>query len=169
MGNNFLRNWISRFLMGNDEMKLLYLPLIILTFSAIMTQMIATGQYDYVRESDLDSDPFFSNQTIDGSPQTGELEGYEVTAGFDLESGVIAIIVVMIAIGVIAGIQVLGSGLSDFSVSVIYKSVFFYSIWIIISAFGYDALGSIPIIGSIFYFILTLFYSLGVAQQIQGS
>lgn len=150
-------------------MKLLVIPLVLLAFCAVMTQMIVAESYSFDYVDTVSVDPALANQTIDGSPQTMDIEGYSVDASFDLQTGVIALIIVMIAIGVIAGVQVLGSGLSDFSVSVIYKSVFFYSVWLLLSLFGTPSMFSVPIFGVVFYFFLTLVYSLGVVQQIQGA
>lgn len=150
-------------------MKLILLPLILLAFSAVMTQMIVAEEYYTTTSTSYNVDPALGNQTIDGTPQTMDIEGYGVSAGFDLETGVIAVVIVVMAIGVVAGITVLGSGLSDVSVSIIYKSVMFYTLWLLLSVFGLEGITTVPIFGWVFYFFLTLVYSLGVVQQIQGS
>lgn len=116
------------------------------------------------------SDTFdqFANTTGTVGEDTQTVAGYDLTAGFDVENGVLALIIGLIALGAVAGIQVVGSGLSDFSVSVIYKSIAFYAIWGLLSAFGLDALTAIPIFGWLLYFILTIVYSAGIIQQIGG-
>lgn len=92
-----------------------------------------------------------------------------------LISGIIAIIIALMAVGAIAGIRVLGSGISDTSVKIIYNSVLFYAIWGILSVFtlnGLDADGllSIPFgVGIWIWFIMTLLYSLGIVQQINST
>lgn len=150
--------------------KLLVLPLVLLAFSAIMSQVLANDNTIYTYNADTATYTFDSyNQTIDGTPQSFELEGFSLDAAFDLQTGVIALIVVMIAIGLVAGIQVLGSGLSDISVKIIYTSIFFYTLWALLSVFGLPSITVVPIVGWIFYFFLTLVYSVGVVGQINGA
>lgn len=150
-------------------MKLILLPLILLAFSAVITQMMVAEEYYTTANTTYSVDPALANQSIDGTPQTMDIEGYDVTAGFDLQTGVIAVVIVVMAIGVVAGISVLGSGLSDVSVTVIYKSVFFYTLWLLLSVFGLQGITIIPVFGWVFYFFLTLVYSLGVVQQVGGT
>lgn len=148
-------------------MKLLVFPLLMLAFTAVLSQyMIAEGFNMHGDSVGIDDQT--GNFTVDDVEQEMDVEGYQVDVGFDLQTGMLAIIIIMIAVGVVAGIHVLGSGLSDFSISVIYNSVFFYSIWILLSLFGFPAINAIPIFGWLLYFFLTVLYSIGIVVQIQG-
>lgn len=150
--------------------KLLILPLILLAFSALMTQLINSEQTIYSYDDDGNTytwDPY--NQTVNGTEIQYETEGWTVNAGFDLQTGVIAVIIVMLAVGIVAGIQVFGSGLSEISVKVIYTSIFFYTLWLLLSVFGLPSITAVPVFGWVFYFFLTLLYSVGIVGQINGT
>lgn len=140
-----------------------------LTFTAVITQLMVLDGANFYSWDPVNVEGQTGNHTIDGTPETMDVEGYEINPEFSFQTGIIALIIVMIAVGVIAGIHVLGSGLSDTSINVIYKSVFFYSVWILLSVFGYPAINSVPVFGWILYFTLTLLFSLGVVEQIQGT
>ena len=70
------------------------------------------------------------------------------------------------AIGALAGVTILGSGLSTISQTIIYKSIFYFGLWGIFSALSIALLLSIPFIGSVFWLALTVFYVVGVQEQI---
>lgn len=82
--------------------------------------------------------------------------------------GLIVIIVSAIVLGLI-GIKVLGSGLSDTSVKIIWNGLVYYGLWGIFSVFGVDALTSIPIFGLFTWFLLTFIYTLGIFQNMNVS
>lgn len=84
--------------------------------------------------------------------------------------GMLALLIGFIALGTALGITIFGTGLSDSSQNVIYKSVFFFAIWGIFSALGcgFNGVGlfSIPVFGSVLYIVITLCYVVGVQSQI---
>jgi hypothetical protein len=83
--------------------------------------------------------------------------------------GIMAIVIAVSVIGSIIGIRVLGSGLSEITIKILYNTIFFYGVWALFSVFSLGLLLLIPIGGWIIYFILTGMLSFGIVQQINSS
>lgn len=143
-------------------MRLIILPLGLLIFSAFFAQgLMLSG------ESRSFSDSGYSGTQNDtGEESTLTVEGYDVSLGFDAEGGFLAYVLVVVTVGVVAGITVLGSGIKEFSVKVLYTTVALYGVWLLFSVIGIETLSSIPVFGWALWFILTVVYGLGVFQQV---
>lgn len=153
--------------------KMLIYPLIILFILAIFSQVYAFSQ-NTVTTIDLS---YNSSTTIDS--QTGqliqnktltEISTSSTNAIFDINmtGGFIALIVTLIVVGVLAGIQVLGSGLSDSSVKLIYSSTVWFGLWGVFSGLTFVLFVSLQIAGLIMWFGLTLIYALGFFDKTTG-
>lgn len=91
----------------------------------------------------------------------GTTSGYFVSdAGFSIDAytGAITWLIVIAAIGVAAGIGILGSGLSEVSVNLLYKSIFYGVVWGILSIFPAGLIFQIMIFGPIIYITLTIVF-----------
>lgn len=91
----------------------------------------------------------------------GTTSGYFIAnAGFSIDaySGAIGWLIVITAIGVAAGIGVLGSGLSDISVNLLYKSIFYGVVWGLLSIFPAGLIFQIELFGPIIYITFTIIY-----------
>jgi hypothetical protein len=156
-------------------MKFLYFPLIVLIFVMFIVQAHGMQTLGTTNSFTIDSDTFTGTQTQNQDTTSFSMSTTYGTFSPDLTNGIIAIIIALIAVGAVAGIRVLGSGISETSVRIIYNSVFFYALWGILSVFALngannDGLNSLPFsIGYILWFLMTLFYSLGIVQQINGT
>jgi len=64
------------------------------------------------------------------------------------------------------GIKVLGSGLSDTTVSIINRAVVYFLMWAILSITTLGFLGLIPTFGYIIYGIISILYAFGVFQTL---
>lgn len=82
--------------------------------------------------------------------------------------GLIILIVGLMALVAIIGINVLGSGESEFSVKAIFLGTGLLALWGIFSAFGINLIAEIDFWGPVVYLILTAIYTLGIIQQISG-
>lgn len=82
---------------------------------------------------------------------------------------ILAVIVGLIVLAGVAGFKVLSSGESDVSVKVIVLGTGLLTLWGILSLAAYSLIVSIPIFGIIFYFGLTIAYTIGCIQQFGGS
>lgn len=109
--------------------------------------------------------PVFSLLTGDTLPDNVEVSN---TVPFDVSSsfGIIALIVAIMAVAVVAGVKVLGSGIGDTSVSTIIKGTAFISLWAAFSVASLGLIAAIPYLGPIFYFFLTAVYTVGIMGQI---
>lgn len=144
-------------------MKLIYIPLALLMFTAVFMQGFALAG-----GSSLSSDDFSATLNDTGDESTLTVEGYDVEVGFDAQDGILVFVVSMVAVAVVAGITVVGSGLKEISIKVLYVTVALFGVWGLISLFAVGGLTAIPVFGSVFYFILTLVYGLGVFQMVGG-
>lgn len=138
----------------------IFYPLIVLITISLFTQFY---YYDTATFSSEESQnqTLIGNQTLSGEESELELDNAELSLDFTMTVGLVAVIAGAIALGLI-GLNVLGSGLSDFSVKIIWNGIVFYGLWSIFSVLGYNSIASIPTFGVIFWFLLTFVYSLGV-------
>jgi len=138
----------------------IFYHLIILLTISLFTQFYyydtATFSSDETQTQNL-----AANQTLNGTSQELELEQGSLDLGFNMTYGLVTVIVSAIALGLI-GLNVLGSGLSDFSVKIIWNGIVFYGLWLIFSVLSYSSIVSIPTFGIIFWFLLTFVYTLGI-------
>jgi hypothetical protein len=160
--------------------RLIVLPLLIIMTCAILTQTIKLNAIGFNQTNSYSvgtqngesgksvyfigkgfipaSDPNNATTTIDSISLIGV-------------DGLLALMIGFIAIATLLGVHFFGSGLSDSSINIIYKSTVFYTIWGIFSFLGLGVgneygIISIPVFGVIIYFILTLVYVVGVQSQI---
>lgn len=103
----------------------------------------------------------YGNQTLDETTSELELQDASLTLDFDMTVGIIAIIIGATALGLI-GINFIGSGLSDFSIKIIWNGIVFYGLWLVFSTLGFNFFSIIPFFGSLIWLGLTLVYSIGV-------
>jgi len=125
-------------------------------------------QFYYYDTATFDSDEIQSqeligNQTLTGEESELELDNAELSLDFTMTTGLVAVIAGAIALGLI-GIKVLGSGLDSYSIKIIWNGIVFYGLWSIFSVLAFNAISSIWL-GSIFWFLLTFIYSLGVFSR----
>jgi len=117
----------------------------------------------------------YSSQSINGSFIEGgeekslSTEGSEYEFAINEAQGIIAIVIAVSIIASLIGIRVLGSGLSEMTVKILYNTIFFYGVWALFSVFALEWLLIIPIGGWIIYLILTGVLSFGIVQQINGN
>lgn len=105
------------------------------------------------------TDPVFFTQ-INGAGSTG------IGANLGTSLGLIGLVVGIMALALLAGVHVLGSGVSDESVSTIIKGTFFLVLWGAASVMSLSLITSVPFMGPVFYFVLTAIYTLGIINQI---
>lgn len=75
--------------------------------------------------------------------------------------GMIGIVVAVMALSLVVGIRVLGSGVSVFSVGFVIIGTALITVWGVFSLLAYSLIGEIPNIGGLIYFGLTGMYTLG--------
>lgn len=105
---------------------------------------------------------------LNGTLTTYEVPAEDIIFGIDPVIGGIAIIIAVVAVASIAGVMVLGSGLSPATVRVIIYTTAYSSIWGLLSVLVSGLIKSINVFGSIIYVILTLGYTIGVIQKLSG-
>ena len=150
-------------------MKLILIPLIVMFFISVLYTLIILQPVNLSGNINYNNPNIVGQQNTNGSNTTFEANGADYTFITTMALGLVSLIIAFIVVGVVAGIRVLGSGLSDFSVQVIYKSIGFYSLWAMLSVLGLFALNLMPYsIGYMIYFVLTLIYTVGVLGQISS-
>lgn len=141
--------------------KLVFYPLIMLVFVAGFFQLYTFSNLDLSHNDSRIIDSYGSTITENGTSSSVETESVTAVFNINMVSGVIALIIGLVAIGVVAGIRVLGSGLSEHSVKLIYNSSVYYGMWGIFSALAFPVFTEIPLMGLFFWLGLTLVYTLG--------
>jgi len=141
-----------------------------ITYPLIILVVIGSFNYLYEFESatsvDLSSEGLIE-QNVTGSVFENETETtvsagtHTLTLDFNMTIGLVAIIVTAIALGLI-GFNLLGSGLPDASIKILWNGLIYYGLWTIFSILAFNPITSIPLFGTLLWFFLTLFYSLGV-------
>lgn len=81
--------------------------------------------------------------------------------------GLIALVIALMAMAVVVGLRVLGSGTSNSLVLVLGTA--YLGVWGIFSVLSLPLITSIPNFGNFFYFILTIMYTLGIVWSFQGT
>lgn len=139
---------------------LIIYPLIILIVIGAFTQLYTSNKIDFTA-SGTDDYILIGNQTLNGTETELELNEGSLSLDFTMTVGIISIMIGAIALGLI-GLNVIGSGLPDRSVKIIWNGIVFYGLWSIFSVLGYNSISSIPYLGAFLWFFLTLIYTLGV-------
>lgn len=149
-------------------MKLILYPLLILMLLAGFNQLLLNSSTDLTYNGSLTT---LANGTQILNSTSSTLSQGSSDAIFDINmiSGIVALIIGLVAVGVVAGIHVFGSGLSDYSVQLIHKSTFYYGLWGIFSALSFTCFNSIPVIGLFLWLGMTLIYTIGFAQSLNTS
>lgn len=91
---------------------------------------------------------------------------YGVTVGINEVTGALAVVIALVALAVVVGIQVLGSGISEQSVKTIITVIGYASLWGVFSVLSSNLIISIELFGLIIYLILTIIYAIGVMNKI---
>lgn len=149
-------------------MKLIIFPLSILILLALSVQMFNLVPMNYTN----------TYGTLYGSTneQLISLGVIDTTFNITLMGGFLSLFATVAGIGIATGlnISVFGSTvrISQRSQNIIYNSMFYGGLWgmfSVLATVGINGLGlfSIEIFGALFYLVLTLFYVLGINQQIQ--
>lgn len=148
-------------------LSLVVIPLLLLAFTAVFYQAIAfDAQDNYLDDAEYTNSSSIYGGMVENETETSlEMEGYEMTVGIDAVDGVFVVLIASIAIAVVSGIRVLGSGLSDFTVRLITFVGIFYCFWLFFSLFAIEAFSLFPFgFGWMIYVVMTLVYSAGVVQ-----
>jgi hypothetical protein len=133
---------------------------LITIFMYIDTSLAPTGSSENYSDS--------SGINIDDENRSIIIPGAE-SQEFDIwgSSGIIVIVIAAIAIGVVSGITVLGSGLSDEAQKMIVNSVLFLGLWACLSVVSSSVMFE-NMVTIILWFSITMIFMLGLSIQITG-
>ena len=148
--------------MSNGVLKVIGGCIFILLFLTVIS-MISGNDFistNIARSYDL-------SQILDG--ETSEL-GISISGDFALDPllGAVIWIIVIGLIAVIAGVSILGSGLSEGAGRWIIYMVFFIAVWVMFSTFPFPMIIAIQEAGMILYVILTMVYGIACILWIGG-
>lgn len=145
--------------------KFMLFPLVVVLIMAIIASLGAeTSTYSET----IDLDPYAGGSITDNEGEKNiDVEGI-VDTDIDIDgmSAGIALLIAALAVGVIAGIKVLGSGLSDLSQRMIFLTVIYYGIWTIFSVFAWDVIEDMLALGIMLWLVMTISYTIGFAQEV---
>ncbi len=161
--------------------KLIMYPLMMLIFCAVLAQLINLGNIGFITTTGYNatstSSGSIGSYIASGGGVLFPMGASNTNSSYSVPSvaligadGLLALLIGFVAIGVTIGISILGSGLSESSQNILYKSIVYYAIWGIFSVFAYNmgviGISNIPTFGSLIYLFMTIVYTVGVQQQI---
>jgi hypothetical protein len=82
--------------------------------------------------------------------------------------GAMIILIAAVAVGTVAGISILGSGLSDTSQRIIFNSVLFVSLWAILTIVCSSLIFGTGIIFQLIWVIMTILFVIGLGSAMTG-
>ena len=91
---------------------------------------------------------------------------YSKTIGINDITGALAIIIVLVAIAILVGFNVLGSGISDEAAKIVILIIGYGSVWGFFSILAINLIIAIEIFGWSIYIFLTIMYAIGVLSKI---
>lgn len=143
--------------------RLLLIPLSIGMMCLIMA---VVGGVTYTEDYSLDTKDNGS-MSINGSDTSYDLPDTDNNFNLWSADGFVAILIIAIAIGAVAGISFLGSGLSEYSQNIVFVSVTYMGVWAVCSLAMYQYVQDIPLFGAVVWLVLTVMYMFGVVEVVQ--
>lgn len=137
----------------------LFIMLVLTVFSIVLGSGWASSPINLTVDNDA---------IVNGSSSSFIIEGEDLIFNIDPLTGAIAIIAVIGVIAIVAGLQILGSGLSDTSIRMGVLATVYTGIWVVLSVLALSLIFSIEVFGAIIYITLTLVYVVGVIQKMAG-
>ena len=145
---------------------LIVYPLLLIFIIAGFNQLYYYSEVNLSHEGTLTDIASGGNQTANEAETEIRQEMGDAVFDINMTSGLIALIIGLVAVGVVAGVQFLGSGLDTYSVKLIHKSTTYFGLWGIFSALSFTVFSSIPFFGLFIWLGLTLVYTLGFFQTL---
>ena len=145
----------------SNRNSLIFIPLSILLVLSFISLMFGNTLAGISIDDSVSIDAL-----INGTETSVDIGGTNATLSLDPLQGAIIWIIIILGIGVAVGIQVLGSGLSDKSVHLLFMGIFFSSVWGILSVLSMNLIESIEVFGSFIYLGLTIVYAIGTIIKV---
>jgi len=105
---------------------------------------------------------WFTSQNVTVNEQTGNINVEPISITTLIEISVI--VSVALALCMVVGVKVLGSGVSGSVIPIIFMVTILTGVFSILSGLSYSLITSIPIIGFPIYFSLIIMYIVGIAS-----
>jgi hypothetical protein len=105
---------------------------------------------------------WFTSQNVTVNEQTGNINVEPISITTLIEISVI--VSVALALCMVVGVKVLGSGVSGSVIPIIFMVTILTGVFSILSGLSYGLITSIPIIGFPIYFSLIIMYIVGIAS-----
>lgn len=148
--------------------KLMMVPMAVVLLIAVLSTLMS-GSASYTSNMDLDG---YGSGGITNNSGTEDISIEGVTDQTINVSGIqagLAILIAGISVGIASGIRVFGSGLSDTAQKLIFMTAVYYGIWALFSVFAWSLLEDLAIFGSILWIMMTIIFTIGFAQDFNGS
>ena len=146
--------------------KLLLFPIGILLLITLYV-VVSGGTYFL---SDSENISSYEGMEINGT-DTGEVYIPQAgTSEFDMWGlqGAIAILLIIMVVGVVAGISVFGSGLKDASINILFICALYLAFWGVLTAVTIDFFSGTEM-AFLLYVAMSLMYVIGIGQEISAS
>lgn len=146
--------------------KLMLFPLIVLSIITVLSFISGGNLVGSFTVDDPSATATINGTDSSYSAPNGGIFNFNLFSGM----GLLVTIVALSAVGIVAGIQLFGSGLSEFSQNMIVKSVGFIGLFIALMVFSSSVImNGTGIYGILVNFGLTLMYGIGFIFDVSGS
>jgi len=144
--------------------KLIAIPMAI-GFGFLFIAILGGVQFD--DDFDPQKDEWGQYIDDDGNIIPVEIPDQEQTWSIMSAEGVMALLTIAIAVGIVGGITVFGSGISEYSQSIIFQTTVYVAIWAVCTLAIYDVVQSVPLLAAIIWLSMTLMYATGIIQEVK--
>jgi hypothetical protein len=145
--------------------KLLLIPLALMVITTMISFADSGATYESVLDDRNPETITIGNETTTINIPNAEEQSFSIWES----TGLVALLIIAIAVGTVAGVNILGSGLSDTSQMLLFNSTLFLGAWATLTVFSSNILfGSGETIMFIFWIVLTIVYVIGLGLHMTG-
>lgn len=83
--------------------------------------------------------------------------------------GLIALVIALMAVALVAGLNIFGSGVNDSATNTIFMCTAWLAVWGVFSVLAFSLLALLGNWGIILYFVLTIVYTIGIIDSVGNS
>lgn len=146
--------------------KLMLFPLLILGICTIYAFLGGGNITGGSASIDADGEVVVNGSSSTFSSPAGGVFNFDLFTG----DGLLVVLFLIIIAGVLLGITVFGSGLSDMAQNLAFKGLFFFGTWAALVLFSADVItDGTGVYGILIYFGLTLMFGIGFVSDVSGS
>lgn len=149
--------------MATLKESMIFIPLLSMIFLTLISLLSGNNFI-----STAISESYQYNLQLNDSTSTVGIDNSNISLGLDPLISAVIWIAIISGVAVASSIAVVGSGLNSGGSRWLVGGIAFTSIWIMFSTYPFPIIVGLGTIGTIIYFVLTLFYAIGCIWWLLG-